>query len=116
MLHTFVWSAARTGLKGLGIVLLIAGASAAHAQALPKVRVFATGGTISGYAANRDLQYAYKAGSISPDKLLADIPEAAQVADLSYDEIAEVGSGAVDAKILLKLAKQVNAWLAQPDT
>src|SRR4051812_18669844 len=101
MPHTFVWSAVRNGLRGLGMVLLIAGASPAHAQGLPKVRVFATGGTICGYAANRDLQYAYKAGSIPPDKLLADIPEGAKVADLSSEEIAEVGSGAVNAKILL---------------
>src|SRR4051812_21753948 len=75
----FVGRAARNGLRGLGMALLIACAAAsAQAQGLPKVRLFATGGTISGYAANRDLQYAYKAGSIPPDKLLADIPEAAK--------------------------------------
>ena len=89
----------------------------ASAQApLPKVRLFATGGTISGYSSNRDMQYGYKAGSIPPAKLLADIPEANKVADLSWDEIAEVGSPGVTTAILLKLAKDVNAWLAQPDS
>ena len=117
MLNPFVRKVARNGLSSLGMALLLAcTAASAQAEGLPKVRVFATGGTISGYASNRDLQYAYKAGSIPPDKLLADIPEAAQVADVSSEEIAEVGSGAVDSKILLKLAKQVNAWLARPDT
>ncbi|HZP06207.1 MAG TPA: asparaginase [Terracidiphilus sp.] len=86
------------------------------AQALPKVRLFATGGTISGFAANRDMQYGYKAGSIPPAKLLADIPEAQKVADISWEEIAEVGSPGVNTQILLKLAKAVNAWLAQPDS
>ena len=113
MLNPFV--VARNILGNLGMVLLIAGASA-QAQELPKVRLFATGGTISGYADNRDMQYGYKAGSILPDKLLADIPEAAKVADLSYEDIAETGSGGINTAILLKLAKQVNAWLARPDT
>jgi L-asparaginase len=117
MLNPFVWRVAQRGLNILGMILLIAfAAESAHAQGLPKVRLFATGGTISGYASNRDLQYAYKAGSIPPDKLLADIPEAGKVADLSYEEIAETGSGGINTKILLKLAKQVNAWLARPDT
>jgi L-asparaginase len=117
MLNLFVGGMARNGLRSLGVALLIACAAAsAQAQGLPKVRVFATGGTISGYAPNRDMQYGYKPGSIPPDKLLADIPEAAKVADLSSEEIAETGSGGINTKILLKLAKQINAWLAQPDT
>ena len=117
MLNSFVSRWARNGLRIMGTTLLIASAAAsAHAQGLPKVRIFATGGTISGYAPNRDMQYGYKAGSIPPDKLLADIPEAAKVADLSTEEIAETGSGGINTEILLKLAKQVNAWLARPDT
>ncbi len=117
MPNSSVWRLVQKGLHFLGMILLLACATAsAQAQGLPKVRLFATGGTISGYANNRDLQYAYRPGSIPPDKLLADIPEAAKVADLSYEEIAETGSGGINTPILLKLAKQVNAWLARPDT
>lgn len=86
------------------------------AEGLPKVRLFATGGTISGYANNRDMQYGYRAGTIPPKDLLADIPEANKVADLSWEEISETGSGGINTEILLKLAKQINAWLARPDT
>jgi L-asparaginase len=86
------------------------------AQALPKVRVFATGGTISGYSANRDDQYRYRSGSIPPDKIIADLPEVGKIADLSYDEIAETGSGGINTKILLTLAKHINEWLAQPES
>jgi L-asparaginase len=85
-------------------------------QSLPKVKLFATGGTISGYADSRDMQYGYKAGSIPPDKLLADIPEVQKVADVSDEEIAETGSGGVNTAILLKLAKAINVWLARPDS
>jgi L-asparaginase len=117
MLKPSVWRMARNAFMSMGMVLLIAGASAsAQAQALPKVRLFATGGTISGYSADRDNQYGYRPGSIPPDKLLADLPEAAKVADMSYEEIAETGSGGINTPILLKLAKQVNAWLARPDS
>ena len=117
MPNSSLCSVARNSLRRLGMVLLMACAAAsAHAQDLPKVRLFATGGTISGYADNRDMQYGYKAGSILPDKLLADLPEAAKVADVSYEDIVETGSGGINAEILLKLARQINAWLARPDT
>ena len=97
-------------------VLLCVCSVAATAQGLPKVRIFATGGTISGYAPDRDMQYGYKPGSIPPKQLLADLPEANKIADLSWDEISETGSGGINTQILLKLAKAINAWLAQPDS
>lgn len=102
----------------LGVPMLAAMFStAAFSQApLPKVRLFATGGTISGFSKNRDDQFGYRAGSIPPKELLADLPEASRVADLSWDEIAEVGSPGINTQILLKLAKAINAWLALPDS
>ena len=105
----------RISLIGLLIFSLQSVATLAQAP-LPKVRVFATGGTISGYSASRDDQYGYRSGSIPPKQLLADIPEVNKVADVSWDEIAEVGSPGINTQILLKLAKAVNAWLAQPDS
>jgi len=106
----------RVGVALAAAAMVCSSFGIARAQSLPKVRLFATGGTISGYAPDRDMQYGYKPGSIPPDKLLADIPEAKKVADLSYDEISETGSGGINTEILLKLAKHVNAWLAQPDS
>jgi L-asparaginase len=104
-------------ISRLLLVFLSASFVAAEAQTpLPKVRLFATGGTISGYSKSRDDQYGYKSGSIPPKTLLADIPEANKVADLSWDEIAEVGSPGVNTDILLRLAKAVNAWLALPES
>jgi L-asparaginase len=86
------------------------------AQALPKVRLFSTGGTIQGYGANRDQISNYRAGQIPPEKLLADLPEAASVADVSYEAISAVSSGGINADTQLKLAKAINEWLARPDT
>jgi len=88
----------------------------ARSADLPKVRLFSTGGTIQGYAANRDDIWQYSAGKITPKQLLENIPEANQIAELSYEVESAVGSGNVDSKIQLKLAKDINAWLARPDT
>jgi L-asparaginase len=106
----------RLPMTHLAASMICLAAFSLSAQSLPKVRVFATGGTISGYADSRDMQYGYKAGSIPPDKLLADIPEVKGVADTSYEEIAETGSGGINTAILLKLAKAINAWLALPES
>jgi L-asparaginase len=83
---------------------------------LPKIRVFSTGGTIQGAGPRRDQVANYKAAKFTPKQLLDDLPEARNIADLSYEEISATGSGNVDAKVHLKLAKQINEWLAQPDT
>ena len=83
---------------------------------LPKVRVFSTGGTIQGKGESRDAIANYKAAVFTPKQLLDDLPEANKIADLSCEEIAATGSGGIDTKIQLKLAKAINAWLAQADT
>jgi len=114
--QTFAPSHQRRKLPVIALTLALSVAASLHAQALPKVRVFATGGTISGYSANRDDQYRYRSGSIPPDKIIADLPEVAKVADVSYDEIAETGSGGINTKILLTLAKHINDWLALPES
>ena len=83
---------------------------------LPKVKLFSTGGTIQGSGATRDAIANYKPAIFTPKQLLENLPEAGKVADLSCEEIAATGSGGIDTKIQLKLAKAINAWLAQPDT
>lgn len=101
-------------------LLLLAGSlllcASGNSQSLPKVRLFSTGGTIQGYGANRDQISNYKAGQIPPEQLLADLPEAKSVADVSYEAISSVSSGGINTEIQLKLAKEINDWLALPDT
>ncbi|WP_028079614.1 asparaginase [Solimonas soli] len=96
--------------------LAFAGERAWAADALPKVRLFTTGGTIQSRASNRDKLMEYNDGPrVTPSELIADLPELAAVADVSYTEISNVGSGNIDTDKLLALARSVNAWLAQPD-
>ena len=83
---------------------------------LPKVRIFTTGGTIQSKGANRDVQMEYDTGKVSPDELVADLPELKDIAEISTEEMSNVGSGNIDTKIHLHLAKAINEWLARPDT
>jgi L-asparaginase len=98
------------------IAIMVCCSGSCRAQRLPKVRLFSTGGTIQGAGPNRDEISNYRPGKIPPKQLLEDLPEAKAVADLSYEEISAVGSGGVNTKILLKLAKEINEWLAQSDS
>lgn len=85
-------------------------------EPLPKVKMFTTGGTIQSRGAHRELIMDYGAGRVGPQELIDDLPELHEVADVSFHEIANVGSPSVDTTILLTLAREINAWLSQPDS
>ncbi len=97
------------------LVFLIAGN--AWAAPLPKVKLFTTGGTIQSRALDRDKMMEYSDGpKVTPDELIADLPELKAIADISYTEISNIGSGGMDSEKLLTLAKSINAWLALPES
>jgi L-asparaginase len=93
-------------------------AALAHAQtpALPGVTIYATGGTIAGSSVSNTDTTNYKAGSIGIETLISAVPEMKKVANVSGEQIANVGSSDVNSEVLLKLAKAINAKLAEPDT
>jgi L-asparaginase len=97
-------------------LFLACGTLALAADELPKVRLFTTGGTIQSKGAHREKLMEYDDGKVSPVELIADLPELKQVADISYDEIANVGSPSMTTELLLKLAKAINTWLALPES
>jgi L-asparaginase len=85
----------------------------AGTAALPRVALFTTGGTIQSKGAHRQTLMEYNAGRVTPDELLTDLPELDSVAKLEVTEISNIGSGGMDTELLLKLAKSVNAALAE---
>jgi L-asparaginase len=92
-------------------------AASAGAAALPAVNLFTTGGTIQSRALSRDKMMEYDDGpKVTPSELIADLPELRAVAEVSYTEISNVGSPAVNTDILLRLAKGINEWLAKPES
>jgi L-asparaginase len=91
---------------------LTVGAAAAES---PQVRIFTTGGTIQSRALSRDKMMEYTDGpKVTPQELIDDLPELKAIANVSYAEISNIGSGGIDTEKVLRLAKSINEWLAQP--
>ncbi len=85
------------------------------AQAKPKIKILATGGTIAG-AQTSSTEVGYKSGSFSVDDLIKAVPHLGDLADLSGEQVANIGSQTMNHEVWLKLAKRVNEALADKDT
>jgi L-asparaginase len=85
------------------------------AQAKPKIKVLATGGTIAGAQATQ-ADAGYKSGSFSVDDLIKAVPQMTNIAVLSGEQVANIGSQTMNHEVWLKLAKRVNEVLADKDT
>jgi L-asparaginase len=97
------------------LVLTLLAGTAAAAAPLPQVMLFTTGGTIQSKGAHRQKLMEYSDGRVTPAELMDDLPELQQIAQISVTEESNVGSGSITGQMLLKLARDVNAWLAKPE-
>src|SRR6478752_7732144 len=109
----------------LTVALALAGAATAaplHARqgtaapsgTLPQVVVLATGGTIAGAAAS-DVQAGYSSGQVGVEQLLAAVPQAKKIAQLSGEQVSNIGSQDMNDKVWIKLATRINDLLVRPD-
>jgi L-asparaginase len=80
-------------------------------QALPKIKVLATGGTIAG-AQTTQADAGYQSGSFSVDDLLKAVPQLKNLAELSGEQIANIGSQTMNHEVWLKLARRINEVLS----
>ena len=109
---------ARLSLSRISWALVAVGILANSARAdvnLPNVAMFTTGGTIQSKGAHRQKLMEYSDGKVTPQELLDDLPELKTLANVSVTEISNIGSGGMNTKLQLKLAKAINAALAKPD-
>src|SRR5262245_33781971 len=79
--------------------------------ALPKIRVLATGGTIAG-AQTTQADAGYKSGTFSVDDLIKAVPQLKNIAELSGEQVANIGSQTMNHAVWLKLARRVNEVLS----
>jgi L-asparaginase len=86
----------------------------ASATKKPKVVIVATGGTIAG-AASSGTSAGYQSGAVAVDALIAAVPQLKDLADVSGEQIASIGSQDMNDEVWLKLGKRVNELLAKPD-
>jgi L-asparaginase len=104
----------RTTILGMAAVVALGGlATALQAADLPKVRVLATGGTIAGAQASAT-DYGYKSGAYDVNSLIKAVPNLDKLAVITGEQVANIGSQDMNDEIWLKLAKRVNASLAEP--
>ncbi|AEK64056.1 L-asparaginase [Collimonas fungivorans Ter331] len=98
---------------------LLLSASAAHAQdshaKLPNVMILATGGTIAGTGADSTTTVGYTSATVGVEKLIAAVPELKKVANVKGEQVFQIASESMTNDHWLKLAKRVNALLAQSD-
>ncbi len=79
---------------------------------LPRITVFATGGTIAGTAdVNTDLT-GYTAAVLPVDDLIAQVPALAAIARVRGEQVCQIGSQDMTPDIWLALSARVNAALS----
>lgn len=93
-------------------------ASAAEEQpqavaALKNVRVLATGGTIAG--AGEGSSASYRAGVVSIGDMLRTAPGLAEIANMSAEQVANVGSYDMDDAVWRRLLGRIQAALAETE-
>src|SRR5262245_35644110 len=102
------------------ILLLVAAIATAAAFAEPvgpakRVKVLATGGTIAGAQASAT-DYGYKSGAYDVNTLIAAVPNLDKLAQISGEQVANIGSQDMNDAVWLQLAKRLNEVLKSSDT
>jgi len=98
-------------------VLVVALAVPALAQApaaKPRVVILATGGTIAGAAASQT-SAGYSSGAVAVDTLIAAVPQMKDLAIVTGEQIASIGSQDMNDEVWVKLAVRTNELLASKD-
>jgi glutamin-(asparagin-)ase len=88
---------------------------AAASAPKPNVVILATGGTIAGAGASALNSATYAAAKVPVDKLLAGLPELANVANVRGEQVLQIASESFTNDNLMKLGKRVSALSKQAD-
>lgn len=102
-------------LFALTALALSLGFANAYADNLPHVVVMATGGTIAGTGSSSTVTVGYQAAKLGVDQMIEAVPELQKVAHVTGEQVAQIASESMTDEVWLKLAKEVNRVLAQPD-
>ena len=78
----------------------------------PNIKILATGGTIAGAGAAGG--YGYTSGQFKVEDLIKAVPDLDKIANLSGEQVANIGSQDMNDDVWLKLAERTNKLLADP--
>lgn len=96
--------------KRLSFLMMLLVMVASVAMAKPKVRIIATGGTIAGVS-TAATSSAYTAGQVGIETLINAVPEIKDLADVSGEQLCNIGSQDMNDAVWLKLAVRINQLL-----
>ncbi|HEY7190872.1 MAG TPA: type II asparaginase [Vicinamibacterales bacterium] len=96
------------------VATLVLAAAVVAAQGVARVAILATGGTIAG--AGDASGYGYKAGAFKVEDLLKAVPKIGDLAELSGEQVASIGSQDMNDKVWLTLAARINELLGGAST
>lgn len=99
-----------TKLKSLAIIAVTL-FTALSAAAKPNIYILATGGTIAGTGVSAT-QTNYKAGSVAVQTLIDAVPAMTEVADITGEQVVNIGSQDMSTDVWLTLANRINELLA----
>ena len=88
--------------------------STLQAGDLPNIVILATGGTIAG-SAESNVQAGYSSGQVGVEVLINAVPELKKLADVSGEQISNIGSQDMNDAVWLKLAKRINQLMKKDD-
>jgi len=115
-MHSLVQSLLRvasTTLLAAGLSLSVPVAAQAQA-AKPQVVILATGGTIAGAGASVTNSASYQAAKVPVDKLIAGIPELANIATVRGEQVFQIASESFTNDKLVQLGKRVSQLVRDP--
>lgn len=100
--------------KALALTTIFLLASFITTFAKPRIRIIATGGTIAGVSASATSS-AYGAGQVGIQTLIDAVPQIKELADISGEQLVNIGSQDMNDQVWLKLAKRINQLLNNED-
>jgi L-asparaginase len=102
----------RYSLLMLLIVIII---STNSASSKPNVHIIATGGTIAGVGES-SVKTNYNSGKVEIDQLLDAVPEISEIANITGEQIVDIGSQDMNNEVWLLLSKRINEILSDSKT
>jgi glutamin-(asparagin-)ase len=105
----------RTPVRHSLAVILMVASSLAMAQATKSnVVILATGGTIAGAGASAVNSATYQAAKVPVEKLIAGVPEIAEVANVRGEQVFQIASESFNNEKLVQLGKRVSQLVKDP--
>lgn len=92
------------------VLMLLALLVSVNIVAKPKIRIIATGGTIAGVSESAT-STAYTAGQVGVKTLIDAVPQMLYIADVTGEQLVNIGSQDMNDQVWLKLSKRINQLL-----